>query len=148
MFTGTLQPQDGTFWPRACQRYFVYRRNFNWLHGCVYRVHYIITWGMGDRGFWLCGIDSLVMYRTPQRIVTKSLNRTAQPFSIRYLPTQWFHLRDPTTHNWNLVRGKRPRLPASSHPPPTPRLHALPASLRGAGLPPLPVYSLPPCFNL
>ncbi len=79
MFTGTLQ--DCKFYPRAGQQYFVNRRNFNWLHGCVFRVHYIIILGKGDCGFWL---SSLVMYSSdaPQKIVTKSLYRTDLPYSI------------------------------------------------------------------
>jgi hypothetical protein len=38
--------------------------------------------------------------------------------------------------SWNLVGGKKSRLPSS------------PGSLRGAGLTPLPVYFPPTCFNL
>ncbi len=89
MFTGTLQGY--AFFPRASQQYFVYRRNFNCPHSCLhstsdseilhtllYMVHYIIFWGKGDRGCWLCDVASLVMYC----IGTKSLYRTALPFSI------------------------------------------------------------------
>jgi hypothetical protein len=38
MFTGTLQ--GCAFCPRACQPYFVYRRNFNWPYACIYRIYY------------------------------------------------------------------------------------------------------------
>ncbi len=50
------------FWPRACQHYFVYRRNFHWPHSGVYIVGYI-------------AVASLVMYCIDAnlRIVTKSL---------------------------------------------------------------------------
>ncbi len=69
--------------PKGLQ-YFVYRRNFNWPHGCVYRVQLYYNLREGDRGFWLCDVTSLVMYciDVPQRIVTKSLYRTALPFSL------------------------------------------------------------------
>ncbi len=47
--------------------------------------HYIIIWGRGDRGFWLCGVAILVKYSNdaPQRIVTKSLYRTGKQWSFR-----------------------------------------------------------------
>ncbi len=37
--------------PNGLSKVFVYRRNFNWPHGCVFRVYYIIIWGRGDWGF-------------------------------------------------------------------------------------------------
>jgi hypothetical protein len=43
-------PGQCTFCPRARQQYFVYRRNFNWPHGCVRdgTLHYILGQeGMG-----------------------------------------------------------------------------------------------------
>ncbi len=92
MFTGTWQ--SCAFCPRACQQYFVYNRNFNWPHACLYRVHYIIFWGRagGDRGFWVCDIARIVMctvlHRRTSRIVTKSLYRTAQWYRY-YLKVRW-----------------------------------------------------------
>ncbi len=57
-----LRTQGCAFCPRACQQYFVYRRNFNFLHACVYMVHYIMIWGRSDWGFWLWDAASLVLY--------------------------------------------------------------------------------------
>ncbi len=71
--------------------FYVQEEIFNCPHACLYRVHYIIFWERGDGGFWLCDIASLVMYciDAPQRIVTKSLDRTPTLFAIlkgyRYL---------------------------------------------------------------
>jgi hypothetical protein len=63
---------------------FLCRRNFHWPHSGVFRVHYFIFWGRGDRGLWLCDIASLVKYfnEASLRIVTISLYRTAPPYSI------------------------------------------------------------------
>ncbi len=75
-----------TFWPWACQHYFVYMKNFHWPHAGVHSVHYFKFWGRGDQGFWLCVVASLMMYciDASLRIVTKSLYRyrTDPPFSL------------------------------------------------------------------
>ncbi len=80
MFIGTLQ--DYTICPRACHQYFVYRRNFNWPHRCVFMVHFIIVWERRDRDLGLCGVSSLVMYSkdAPQRIVSDKLPVLLYPF--------------------------------------------------------------------
>ncbi len=86
--------RSGAFCPRAFQQYLVYRRNFNWPHGCVYRLRYIIIWGRGDRGFWLCDVASLMMYcidgvDSHQRIVWQ--NPSTWLLSLFY--TQWLYYR-------------------------------------------------------
>jgi hypothetical protein len=48
-----------------------------------------LIWGIGNRGLSLCNVASLVLYPycidAPQRIVKKSLYRTAPPYSIPVL---------------------------------------------------------------
>ncbi len=73
MSTGTLQDCQ-----RACQQVFCVQEKF------YLAARGFITLQFGEGGvrvFWLCGVTSLLMYSidAPQRIVTKSLYRTALP---------------------------------------------------------------------
>ncbi len=76
---------------RTSQHYVVYRRNFNYPHACVYRVHYFIFWARG------AAVSELVMYciDAPRSIVTKSLHRIALPFSILSGSTQKVYSVNP-----------------------------------------------------
>ncbi len=82
VFISSQEPYRAVNSDRDHATLFCVQEKFPWPHAGIYRVHYFICWGWGDHEFWLYNVTSWGMYCIDviQRIVTKSLCRTALPF--------------------------------------------------------------------